>query len=320
MSKIVINRDQYFVSDSDSIIESLSGLSDINLTGLSDENILIFNQSSGFWEVADINAVIDVDFIVQDDGVTINSDTGTLNFTGAGVVVTDSGGGVTEVAIESAVESVNGEVGVVVLDADDIDDTATTNKFITATELSKLANIEDLADVTDETNVVSALNGATLGDIGTPASDDKILIQDTDDSGNLKYVSYSEFSSSISNIEDLDNVIITTPSNGQGLKYLDGDWINDEIGAGGVSFGDTPPAAPAVGEQWFNTTTGAVYVYYEDADSSQWIQSNGSGQTAALVGDSAPANPESGSLWYNSSNGNLYVYYQDADSGQWVQV
>jgi hypothetical protein len=55
-----------------------------------------------------------------------------------------------------AVDSVNGQTGVVVLDADDIDDTSTTNKFITASELSKLSGIEALADVTDATNVAAA--------------------------------------------------------------------------------------------------------------------------------------------------------------------
>jgi hypothetical protein len=40
------------------------------------------------------------------------------------------------------VDSVNGQTGIVVLDADDISDTSTTNKFATQTELDKLAGIE----------------------------------------------------------------------------------------------------------------------------------------------------------------------------------
>ena len=51
----------------------------------------------------------------------------------------DTGGG--------AVDSVNGQIGVVLLDPDDLDDTATTNKFVTAAEISKLAGIEALAEV-----------------------------------------------------------------------------------------------------------------------------------------------------------------------------
>ena len=44
------------------------------------------------------------------------------------------------------VDSVNGQTGVVVLDADDIDDSATTNKFATAAELAQIATNE--SDIT----------------------------------------------------------------------------------------------------------------------------------------------------------------------------
>jgi hypothetical protein len=64
-----------------------------------------------------------------------------------------------------------------------------------ATDGTKLDGIEALADVTDETNVVSSLSGATLTDAGVPASDDKVLIQDTSDSNNLKYVDISDLPS-----------------------------------------------------------------------------------------------------------------------------
>ena len=56
---------------------------------------------------------------------------------------------------------------------------------------TKLDGIEASADVTDETNVVAALDGATLTDVDL-ASDDKILIQDTSDSDNLKTVDASD--------------------------------------------------------------------------------------------------------------------------------
>lgn len=55
-----------------------------------------------------------------------------------------------------AVDSVNGQTGVVVLDADDISDTSTTKKFTSAGDISKLAGIEVGADVTDTANVTSA--------------------------------------------------------------------------------------------------------------------------------------------------------------------
>jgi hypothetical protein len=60
------------------------------------------------------------------------------------------------------------------------------NTYPTADQM-KMITIEVNADVTDEANVVSSLDGATLSSV-TVATDDKVLIQDTSDSGNLKTV------------------------------------------------------------------------------------------------------------------------------------
>ena len=47
------------------------------------------------------------------------------------------------------------------------------------------------------------------------------------------------------------------------------------IGAGiGAVLGDTPPVAPVAqsGTLWFNTSTGKLYIYYNDGNSLQWVQ------------------------------------------------
>lgn len=54
---------------------------------------------------------------------------------------------------DSAVTSVNGEDGDVVLDADDIDDTSTTNKFVTSADLTKLSNTSG-TNSGDQTSIV----------------------------------------------------------------------------------------------------------------------------------------------------------------------
>jgi hypothetical protein len=88
---------------------------------------------------------------------------------------------------------------------------ADTNAFTDA-EQSKLTNIEALADVTDETNVVSSLNGATLTS-ATVAGTDKVLVQDVDDSDNLKTVTAQSIANlSTSGIDDI--VEDTTPQLG----------------------------------------------------------------------------------------------------------
>jgi len=64
--------------------------------------------------------------------------------------------GIASGAEVNTVDSVNTQTGAVVLDADDISDAATTNKFTTAAEISKLAGIEAGANVTDTANVTAA--------------------------------------------------------------------------------------------------------------------------------------------------------------------
>lgn len=63
----------------------------------------------------------------------------------------------------------------------------TVNTRDVATDGTKLDTIETNADVTDETNVTAAINGATLT-AATVASDDKVLMQDTSDTNNMKTV------------------------------------------------------------------------------------------------------------------------------------
>lgn len=80
-----------------------------------------------------------------------------------------------------AVDSVNGQTGTVVLDADDIDDSTTTNKFTSAAEISKLGGIEAGADVTDATNVDAA--GAVMNS-DTSISPMSFVVDEDDMSSN----------------------------------------------------------------------------------------------------------------------------------------
>lgn len=85
-----------------------------------------------------------VQSVVAGSNVTVD------NTDPANPVISASGGGG-----GGAVDSVNGQTGVVVLDQDDVGD-GTTYKQYSATEKTKLAGIEAAADVTDATNVAAA--------------------------------------------------------------------------------------------------------------------------------------------------------------------
>lgn len=104
-------------------------------------------------------------YILGDYTLSDNGTDTTITFDEAPALATDNIVmlGMAQVAsgAASAVDSVNSQTGDVVLDADDIDDTSTTNKFATAAELSKLAGIASGATVyTDE--MARDVIGATL--------------------------------------------------------------------------------------------------------------------------------------------------------------
>ena len=73
------------------------------------------------------------------------------------------------------------------------------------------------------------------------------------------------------------------PAGGPTYVYSGGVW---KLAGGGSAFvvsSDTAPVAPFPGMLWFETDTGALYFWYVDANSSQWVQVNftpSSGQTA----------------------------------------
>ena len=133
----------------------------------------------------------------------------------------------------NTVDSVNGQVGVVVLDADDISDAATTNKFTTAADISKLAGIEAGADVTDATNVAAAgammTNVAVLNDLsdvsGTP-SNGQVLAYDSINGWQPANAAGGSVDSVngftgvvVLSTSDLDDVSATAPTDGQVLRF-----------------------------------------------------------------------------------------------------
>lgn len=87
-------------------------------------------------------------------------------------------------------------------------------------------------------------------------------------------------------------------------------------GGGGVTIASTAPTGPADGDLWWDSDSGSLYLYYTDADSSQWVSANG---PQVIVSTSAPAGYQ-GQLWFDSTDGKTYIYYDDGTSGQWVSA
>ena len=61
-----------------------------------------------------------------------------------------------------------------------------------------------------------------------------------------------------------------------GVTYIwDGEkWSATNAGtaeAGGIAVSASPPTVKESGTLWYNTVDGILYVWYEDATSSQWV-------------------------------------------------
>ena len=86
--------------------------------------------------------------------------------------------------------------------------------------------------------------------------------------------------------------------------------------------GPTPPTQPLMGAEWYCTTDGRTYIWYEDEDSSQWVESSpqsGGLLVKVYIGDIPPIQPEAGATWYCTLDGRNYIWYVNADSSQWVE-
>ena len=72
-------------------------------------------------------------------------------------------------------------------------------------------------------------------------------------------------------IDSLSDVVITSPTDGQVLKYNTATslWTNASAGGGAsITVSDTPPVSPAAGALWFESDSGLTFIYYD----SQWIE------------------------------------------------
>ena len=132
------------------------------------------------------------------------------------------------------------------------------------------------------------------------------------------------------NLGDLSNVDTSSASAGDVLKYDGTSWAPaaDATSAGGGSTAnvltqDTEPSSPADGDLWWKSDDGVLKVYYDDGNTTQWVNASpggGGGSTTVTTSDNAPSSPADGDLWWKSDEGKLKVYYQDTDSSQWVDA
>ena len=94
----------------------------------------------------------------------------------------------------------------------------------------------------------------------------------------------------------------------------------------GVHVGINPPPSPVEKQLWWNNSIGRMFIYYNDGDSIQWVETSpgggGSGNSAKIhVGANPPTTPTENQLWWNSETLQMFIYYADSPTNLvWVEV
>jgi len=148
------------------------------------ETSIIFNTSQIANNATDITTKEDSLGTPAEDGFVLTSDT---NGNRSWISVTSEGG-------DSGVISVNGKQGIVTINPDDLDDSASDHKFVTAEDLSNISLIPSLDEAVDDIeDDIIIVNQALLSkedSLGNPSTNGDVLSSDT--SGNRTWVSLPE--------------------------------------------------------------------------------------------------------------------------------
>jgi hypothetical protein len=154
----------------------------------------------------------------------------------------------------------------------------------TATELKKLGDVINRMKTTPVTTTADSGSSGptaavTTSDTAPSAPSDGDLWWNSSNGG--LYLYYNDGSST----QWVSVRGATGPAGADGADGADG------VGGGSsVTTSDTAPTSPNSGDQWFDTTSGTLYVYYNDGTSSQWIGVSGpSGADGADGVDGADA-------------------------------
>jgi hypothetical protein len=81
------------------------------------------------------------------------------------------------------------------------------------------------------------------------------------------------------------SALTEAPIDGKQYARKDAAW--DEVITSAVTVGDAPPATPKQGDLWFDSASLNTFIWYEDATSSQWVQTSpgaGGGSSTDLTG------------------------------------
>jgi hypothetical protein len=155
-------------------------------------------------------------------------------------------------------------------------------------ELSQLASLINVNDETKSIRVLTNQPDAKLG-VGTENPIAKVDVSgDVNVSGFVTATSFYGDGSNLSNIVSGVGIQSNSVLIGTGITtlnfvgigntfFLNGNTVDISISGGGgasVTISEEPPENPSEGDLWYSSIYGRTFIYYEDIDSSQWVDAS----------------------------------------------
>ena len=203
------------------------------------------------------------------------------------------------------------------------------NGNVDNTELSLLNGLTSLENVQTAvpTGAVFTDTTVSFNQTGTATDDQLSTVRVNDDNtivfsgagGSRTFTAANNivrFNQSGTTVDDnLASIAFMTNTDGDPiLRFSNGTSTRDFAGGGGASVevSSTPPTNPSEGDIWYDCDGGRLYVYYTDANSSQWVDASPAGSEGtpgiATVSGTAPADPGLGTMWYDNGTARLYIW------------
>ena len=112
-------------------------------------------------------------------------------------------------------------------------------------------------------------------------------------------------------INELSDVVITSPASEDVLKYNGSQWVNSPATlTAKAAISDNPPTSPSAGDMWWKSDEGTMKVWYDDGDTSQWVDASPVGDpfenVYASVAFFPGANVNEGGFAYSQATGAMY--------------
>ena len=107
-------------------------------------------------------------------------------------------------------------------------------------------------------------------------------------------------------LDDLSNVLVASPVNGDYLTFNGTNWVSASLGSSAITVSDTAPGSPSEGDLWFDSSSFDTFVYYDGT----WLQQNTPPSEIAELSDLVDVSV------LNALPGDLLQY----DGTDWVNV